>query len=414
MNRNEKLYPIYRMFGYDYLFYYVISFLFYTITKGLSVGELMYIAAFSATFIAIFQIPTNYIVEKIGLKKSMVLGNLFWLVHMFMITFGTKFTVFVVAEGICAFGTCLKTLSETQLLYASLKLTNNRKDFAKVEGEGVSLYYYLEALSSVFVGSLFLINNYLPMIFTITFGIISFVTSLFFDEIKDYMPEKTTVKQYLQGFKLVLKSKRIISIFIYTFIMSGLIKATDTIQKSTIVGLHVSPVEYSLIFAILILCIGIGSRIQYRLEDIFKRKILTFVGYSFTTLILLLGVFNLLIKNHNIALLFSVAILIMRNVLSGAYRISVKKYMNNFTNHNVRGKILSIFYIFESAGTALLLFICGYIIDRVGTNKTSIILGSMSILVMFLIVKIMKNRLGLNPEEYSKDDIFGMDIAQEK
>ncbi len=413
MNRNEKIYPVYKMFGYDYLFYLVISFLFFTITKGITVGQIMYLSAFSAIFMAVFQVPTNYIVEKIGLKKSMIFGNLLWIVHMIMIMVCSDFTAFVIAEAICSLGSCLKCLSETQLLYASLKKTNNRKNYAKIEGKGVSWYYYLEALSSIFVGSLFQINNYLPIICTLTFGIIAFVTSLFFDDIEDYMPEKNSVKEYLKGFKLVLKSKRIISIFLYSFIMSGLIKVADTIQKSTIVDLDVSAIEYSLIFAGLTLCVGIGSSIQYRIEEKLKRKTLTFIGYVFSISIVLLGVFNVILLDKKIALVISIAILLIQSILSGSYRISVKKYMNNFTTHVVRGKILSVFYVFEGVGRALLLFICGIIIDNAGTKNTAIILGVFSILIIFLILKFIKNKLGLDAKDYSKDEIFGTEISDE-
>lgn len=414
MNRNERIYPIYRMLGYDYLFYLAISFLFLTITKGLTVGQIMYLSAFSAVFIGIFQIPTNYIVEKIGLKKSMVFGGALWIIHMLIILFGSNFYVFVIAEAICALGTCLKSLSETQMLYATLKQTNNRKKFSEIEGKGVSWHYYFEAISSIFLGALFLVNNYIPMILTLTFGIIAFIISLAFDEIADYMPEKSNVKQYLKGFKLVLKSKRIICIFIYSFVMSGIIIVVGTLQKSTIVELGVNATEYSLIFAAVTLCIGIGSSLQHKIEEILKRKTLSTIGYSYTVLILMLGVFNIIITDKNIALVITIAILIMQNILRGSYRISVKKYMNNFTTHLVRGKILSIFYIFESIGRSLLLFIFGMIIDNTTTNNTSVLLGIISLIVIFIIIKFMKDKLGLNPDKYSKEDVFGMDVSNEK
>jgi hypothetical protein len=279
---------------------------------------------------------------------------------------------------------------------------------------GVSWYYYFEALSAIFVGSLFQINHYLPMVCTLTFGIITFIISLAFDDIKDYMTEKSNIKEYLNGFKLVLKSKRIIAIFVYSFVMAGLIKVIDTIQKSTIVDLEVSAIEYSLIFAVLTLCIGVGSSIQYKIENILKRKTLSFIGYSFSMLILMLGIFNIIFSDKNIALIISIAILVVQNILSGSYRISIKKYMNNFTTHVVRGKILSVFYIFEGVGKAILLFVSGLIIDKVGTNNTSIILGIFSIFIIFLVIKFMKNKIGLNAQQYSKDEIFGIDILKEK
>ncbi|MEG1705007.1 MAG: MFS transporter [Clostridia bacterium] len=408
--RNEKIYPIYRMFGYDYLFYSVISFLFYTITKGITVGQVMYLSAFSAIFIAILQVPTNYIVEKIGFKKSMILGNLFWIIHCIILIIAPSFELFALAEAICSFGTCLKGLSETQILYSSLKYTKNRKNFGKIEGKGVSYYYYFEAISALFVGALFEINNYLPMICTLTFLIISFVTSMFFENVKEEDTKKSNVKDYLKGFKLILKSKRVISIFIYAFVISGFVVVAKTLQKSTIVELQVSPIEYSLIFAVITLCVGLGSSIQYKFEKITGKKTLTVIGTSYIILICLLGIINIIITNRYLALIFSIVILIVHNILQGIYRISIKKYMNNFTTHHIRGKILSVFYIFEAIGKSLLLFLSGLIIDKVGTNITSVIIGIIGIIVILIILKYLKKHLGLKPEQYNENDIFGMDI----
>lgn len=412
IKRNEKIYPIYRMFGYDYLFYTVISFLFLTVTKGITVGQVMYLSAFAAIFNAIFQIPTNYIVEKIGLKKSMVIGNLLWVVHCIIFIVAPSFEFFVIGEAICSMGTCLKGLSETQMLYSSLKYTDNRRNFSKIEGKGVSFYYYFEAISALFVGAMFEFNNYLPMICTLTFLIISFVTSLYFEDVKEDDMGKSNIKDYLKGFKLILKSKRVISIFIYAFIVSGLVEVIKTLQKSTIVDLNVTPIEYSLIFAVLTLCVGLGSSLQYKVEKITGKKNLTVIGISYTVLILILGLLNLIIPDKNVALIFSIAILVIHNLTQGIYRISIKKYMNNFTTHNIRGKLLSVFYIFEAIGKSLFLFIAGLTIDNVGTNMTSIIIGIIGIILVYFILKYLKKHLGLKPEEYEKDDIFGMNIKE--
>ena len=87
MNKNERLFGLYRVFAYDYLFYTVIVFLFQTQTKGLNVGDVMHISAFYAVFSGIMQIPCNYLVEFIGLKKSMILGNVFLIIHCIMYIF---------------------------------------------------------------------------------------------------------------------------------------------------------------------------------------------------------------------------------------------------------------------------------------------------------------------------------------
>ena len=44
--KNAKLYPIYKMFSWDLLFFYSIEFLFYTITKKVTASEILIINGF--------------------------------------------------------------------------------------------------------------------------------------------------------------------------------------------------------------------------------------------------------------------------------------------------------------------------------------------------------------------------------
>ena len=413
--RNESLYRFYRIVGYDFLFYTVISFLFLTQTKGLTVGQVMYISAIYAVSFAIFQIPASFIAEKLGLKKTLIIGNLFWIITMVIIILGVNFLNFAIAEVISAMGTALKSITETQILYASLKKSRNRNKFSKIEGSAVSRYYYVEALSCIFIGTLFEMNNYIPVIMTLTVLTISFVTSLFFEEVEGQTEARVDTKQFVKDFKSVWKSNRVRSIMMYGLIMSGFIGVLKTLQKDTLVSLGVSAMEYSYIFAVLMLCIGLGSRLQYIIEKYTKRKNLTYVGYTYTIFTFLLGVVVICFKDFGkLALVFTIAILIIQNLNQGIYRISVKKYMNNFTTHKVRGKILSTFYMCEGGGEAVILGICGIITDNFGTNTTLISAGIAGTIIMSLVLLYMKKHLGLNAEDYPKEDIFGMELKDEK
>ncbi|MBR1883593.1 MAG: MFS transporter [Clostridia bacterium] len=415
INRNESLYKFYRTVGYDYLFYTVISFLFLTITKHLSVAEVMYTSSAYALALAISQLPFSYVVEKIGLKKALVLGNLFWIISFSITIFSKHFVFFVIAEIISACGTSLKSLTETQVLYASLKKSGNRKQFAKIEGASVASYYFVEALSCLFIGTLFEISNYIPVVMTMSVLIISFVTSLFFEEVEEQSESRVDTVQFIKDFRMVLKSSRIRAIMLYVLVMSGIIGVVKTLQKDTLVSLNVSAMEYSYIFAVLTLCVGLGSKLQYVVEKFTKRKNLTYIGFAYTVLILLLGIVVLCLKDYTkIALVISIVILIFHNLNQGLYRISVKKYMNNFTTHKVRGKILSTFYMCEGIGQAVIIAICGFVTDTFGTYASLVITGSISTILMVFVIKYMKKHLGLNPEEYLKEDIFGMDIKDEK
>lgn len=413
MERNEKIYKIYRPFSYDYVFLYAVIFLFVTITKGLTVGQYMYLCSIYSIFFAVFQVPLNYVVESLGLKKSMIIGNLLCIVHISIYIFAGQFIFFAIAEVFCALGFVLKGLSETQFLYKTLKNNGKASKYSKIEGKGVAKYYYLEAAGSLFMGYLFTVNNYIPMCLTLLCVIIAFIISLMFKDVAmDINIENTGVKAYVRNFKKIIKSPRLISIFIFAFFATGFIEVIKVLQKSVIVELDTAPTAYTIIIAVFTLAVGLGSRLANRFEKHSKRKTLTIIGISLCLLCIALGSVNYISSDTLVRLYISVTIIFIYNIFQGMYRMCIKKYLNNFTTSSIRGKILAIFYIFEGLGRSILLFISGTVIDNVETSFTCILLGAVMLVIMILILGFMKTRFGLDPEEYSKKDLCGKTASE--
>ena len=67
---NVKIYPFYKMFSWDLLFYYSIIYLFLNQVKGLSTSDILFADSFFPLFKVIFQIPAVSVVEKD--RKSVV------------------------------------------------------------------------------------------------------------------------------------------------------------------------------------------------------------------------------------------------------------------------------------------------------------------------------------------------------
>lgn len=97
---NIKLYKKYKMFSYDLLFYNAISVLYFTITKGLSMSEVMYATAAFSLFAFMWQIPSNFFIEKLGIKKSVVFGNILVVLDTFAYIIVPKYnlTVIIIAD----------------------------------------------------------------------------------------------------------------------------------------------------------------------------------------------------------------------------------------------------------------------------------------------------------------------------
>ena len=83
---NAKLYPIYKMFSWDLLFFYSIEFLFYTITKKVTASEILIINGFYLLFRIIMQIPAVAITDFLGKRKSIILGNILLIIYMLILT----------------------------------------------------------------------------------------------------------------------------------------------------------------------------------------------------------------------------------------------------------------------------------------------------------------------------------------
>lgn len=66
---NARLYPIYKMFSWDLIFYYSIAFVFLVQVKHFSIAEVMLTDALYPIFKMIWQIPSLTIIDKIGKRE---------------------------------------------------------------------------------------------------------------------------------------------------------------------------------------------------------------------------------------------------------------------------------------------------------------------------------------------------------
>ena len=100
---NIKLYPVYRIFSLDLLFYYAIIYLFLTIEKGISAAEVLQFDAFYIFFKFLMQIPCTLVIQKIGKRKSLIIANFILAIHILVIMFAINFEMLLVSQILCAF-----------------------------------------------------------------------------------------------------------------------------------------------------------------------------------------------------------------------------------------------------------------------------------------------------------------------
>ena len=181
--KNARIYPIYKMFSWDLLFFYSIQFLFCTITKKVSASELLIINGFYYLFRIIGQIPAVTITDFIGKRKSIILGNIFLIIFLLILLFVPGAMSIVIANLFFAIGYDMKVLAESNLLYDSVATKGGEGLYSKIDARGGSLYYILDGITSLSAGYFFVINNYLPIIICLIFVCISTILAFGFQDI---------------------------------------------------------------------------------------------------------------------------------------------------------------------------------------------------------------------------------------
>lgn len=228
---NMKLYPMYRIVGADWIFFYGVKVLFLTQVKNISPANIVLSGSVYAFCYIIFQIFSMILVEKIGKKRSIVLGQTLKFIAMLIILYCPNFWWLLLSSVFKSAADCQKAISESTLLNASIPSTKRKGDiFSKIDGKGYSKYCFFGATSLLISGFLYSINPYIPIVLCLVVNFLAIAISANFVDIekltnttenKRSIKEEAIyiVKDLKQSFKYILTSKRLKALFL----MQGLI-----------------------------------------------------------------------------------------------------------------------------------------------------------------------------------------------
>lgn len=407
---NIKLYPVYRIFSWDLLFYYAIIYLFLTIEKGISPAEVLQFDAFYIFFKFLMQIPCTLLIQKLGKRKSIIIANFVAALHILIIMFAINFEMLLVSQMLCAFAYIIKGTCETDMLYDSLERGEKRgATFAKIDGKANSKYYYIDAVSAILSGFLFVINSYIPLALCFTILVITFLVSIKFEEIhpeKGRMRIKEEIKNIRYAFRNIFKSKRLKSLLLFNAIFIGLIKILQNVRNTVLIEIGMPEQYFGVIFAILGIIAGIAARNQGKIHKRHRNKTLTFLSLPTAISCLLIGLVLLCNFNLSITITLVLILFIIQYIMRGPYYVLIKQYFNNFTNSEKRVRIATTNNLCENAIASLLVLGASFILDLVHIKFTMIIVGCIAIIGFVLLLDYMRDTVGLKPEQYSKKEIL--------
>lgn len=409
-NNNLKLYPIYRIFSLDLLFYYAIIYLFLTIEKNISASDVLRLESFYIFFKFLMQIPVTILVQKIGKRKSLIIGNFVVAIHILFIIFANDFIMLLISQVLCAFAFIIKSTCESDMLYDSIEHGEKRGNkFAKIDGRANSMYYYIDAISAVLSGFLFVINPYIPMVICFFILLIVFLISTKFEDIQE---KKVKVKLFDElknikiSFRRIFKSKRLKSLLLFNGIFIAILKIFQILRNTILIEIGMPEQYFGIIFAVMGIISGIAAKNQDRIQNKYRNRTLAFLSLPTATGCLILGF--LLFFDIKFETLVPIILILyaLQYIVRGPYFVLIKQYFYNFTNSEKRTKILSANNIAESLISSILVMGASFILSNLSIEYTLIIIGCIEIISIVLLLDSMRKTVGLKMEEYDKKEIL--------
>lgn len=408
MKYNRRIYPVYKAIGWDPLFYSAIIFLFLTEVKGIQAAKVLYAESAYAFFCLILQIPAMVLIEKLGSRKSLVLGNLLVTIQIMMMMFANHFNILLVAYMILALGTSMKDISEKTMLYDATKACNGKNSLGNIDAKGSSASYVLQTITSIMAGYLFVVNPYIPLILSSLMSLLTVIIAYRFEEIEE-QKKSTTITEIVQdmkeGFQFIIHSKRLKALLLFTSIFVGVLMMISTYEKSLLRDLNVKTQYFGIIFAILWLVQCFSVQYQEKIHDTFKNRTLAFLSIPIFISFIIIGMVTFFNFNNNFTLLVVLAMFFVQHFLRSPYWVLESKYITNFTNSTIRVKILSVDKIFKKILKIVITFLAGLLLEYFTTGEAYFMLGIVGLVMILLILNYMKKRVGLKLEEYDKTDI---------
>lgn len=410
--QNMRIFPTYKKIAWDYLFYYTIDFLFLTQIKNMSAADVVLASSIKALFGIFLQIPANIIVEFLGRKNSIILGNILNCLYMVMFMMTGNLFDLILAKFVSSLAFSIKDIAEPSLLNASIPPSKYKGNiFAKINAKGASGYYIMGATSKFIAGFLFEINGYLPIIFSlIMLIIVSVISMCYIEPIKKQKKtnRENTIKKQLkdieEGFKFVLKSERLKALILAASLIASLLSILLNYQTSLLQDINVPAYIIGFISAGLSLVSAYASRKQKAFHNKFRNKSIIVISLMASVSTIVAGIMGLNEKQSVIFLVIIVLSYAIAKFAHGMYYTIMDRYFRNFTNKDIDTKVFAVKNLFVNLTSAIMGIMASFLLDKMKTAYCMIIVGVIFTILYILTEKYMKTRVGLKPEEYSKEE----------
>lgn len=353
--------------------------------NGLDATQVFVIQASYALWVLLMEVPSGYLADVVGRRKSLILGAVFLPLGVLVYSISSTFWAFILAEFIIALGNSMRSGADSALLYDTLLEIEKSEDYQKVEGRTFFYTRIGTALSSILGGVLAMIHLRWPFyINTLTaFMILPFALAMV--EPKRTKPvSKNPLKEIIHIALHTLKDTALRRLVL----LSALILSTGVVGIWSYflfykeVGIPIA--WFGLLFAITQLGSALGARQAHRLEKWLGSKYVLNLIFIIPVIFISLGLFNWI----------GLLIFIPLNTL--AWGISYPLLMdrlNRLIQSDIRATVLSVSQMMGSFSYVILAPLFGFVVKQLSLSRAYLLMAVFFIVsAIFLLHKILRQK----------------------
>jgi MFS family permease len=339
-------------------------------SNGLMMKDIMILQAVYSIAIVILEVPSGYLADVWGRKKTLLLGAILGVFGFACYGISHGFVGFLIAEIILGIGQSCVSGADSAMLYDSMMEVKEEKQYSRFEGRITSLGNFAEAIAAIIGGLLATITLRTPYIAQTIIALIAVPAAITLKE-----PVRH-IKLASSGFLEVIGIARF-ALFENRELRRNILFSAFTGCATLTMAWFVQPFfKYSeidikwfgFLWAALNLIVGIASLMAYGIE---KR-----IGQKASIMLIALAVPIGYITLSQSGMILGLIILVFFHIVRGYATPILKDYINRITGSEVRATVLSVRNFIIRINFSLIGPLIGWIKDVYSLQTALLIAGS--------------------------------------